>query len=120
VVAPIAGVVCDIGYRGGDVVDDEKKLLSILDDQQMYVEVSVPELLIKDIAIGSSAQFIPVAYDHFLPFADRKEYTGKVTDISRLVVTQGSERVFTVKVALDNPDQYLVPNLSGKVKFFKK
>jgi len=36
------------------------------------------------------------------------------------VVTQGSERVFTVKVALDHPDQYLVPNLSGKVKFLKK
>jgi|GEM_PF-1711566 len=120
VVAPIAGVVCDIGYRGGDVVDDEKKLLSILDDQQLYVEASVPELLIKDITIGSSARFFPVAYDHFLPLANRKEYTGKVTDISRMVVTQGSERVFTVKVALDNPDQYLVPNLSGQVKFFKK
>lgn len=120
VVAPMAGVVSEIGYRAGDVVDDEKKLLTILSDEQLYVHVHVPELLIRDITIGSSARFIPVAYDHFLPFADRKEYTGKVTDISRMVVAQGSERVFTVKVALDHPDQYLVPNLSGKVKFLKK
>lgn len=120
VVAPIAGVVCDIGYRGGDVVDDERKLLSILNDERMVVEVNVPELLIRDIAVGHKARFFPVAYDHFLPFANRKEYSGKVTDISRMVVTRGNERVFRVKVTLDNPDQYLVPNLSGKVEFLKE
>ncbi|HYH05121.1 MAG TPA: efflux RND transporter periplasmic adaptor subunit [Bacillota bacterium] len=112
IVAPMTGVVAELGYHDGDVLDDEKKILSILETDSIYLDVNVPEVLIKNIKVGASAVFTPV-------FDWHKKYRGQVQEISHLVITKDNETFFPVKVRLIDRDRYLVPYLNGKVKFLK-
>lgn len=106
------GIVCEIGYEAGDQVDDEKKILRILDLDSLIIEAAVAERLIKDVRIGAAVRIIPLA-------DPSRQYQGRVLNISRMAVVKNGETVFPVVIELVKKDDFLAPNLNVEIKIEK-
>jgi len=96
------GIVYDIGYTSGDLVDSTKKILSIMDLDTLYVEAEVSEEFIKDVKLGTMATIIPTA-------DKSKEYKGKVAFISNKAIVKNGETIVLIHISLDAPDEFLMP-----------
>lgn len=102
------GVVYDIGYQAGDLIDESKKLLSLLDLNTMMVEAEVPEEFIKDVNVGAEVEIIPAANKE-------KVYKGKVNRIARIAVQKNGETIIPVEISIENNDGFLMPNFNVDV-----
>lgn len=99
------GVIYDISYKSGDCIDLEKKALSIMNMDTMYIEASVPEELIKDVKIGAKVIFCPVA-------DKSKKYNGKIVKLAQKAVVNNGETNIPVEIAMDNKDDFLKPDFN--------
>ncbi len=102
------GIVYDIGYTAGDLIDSTKKMLSIMDLDTLYVEAEVSEEFIKDIKLNAVATIIPTA-------DKSKEYKGKVVFISNKALVKNGETIVPIHISLDSPDEFLMPNFNVDV-----
>jgi multidrug resistance efflux pump len=107
------GVVSDIGYKEGDIITEEKKIISIIDLDDLVVEVDIPEEFIKDVKLGASATIIPLANRD-------KKYQGKVIKIDNRALERGGETVIPAEISIDNKDEFLRPNFNVDVKIKRK
>ncbi len=115
--APADGVIQTIDLRPGDLVAAGQPVTTILEPDQIWVRVYVPETRLGLVHLGQRA-FIRV--DTF----PKREYTGKVVEIRpkgeytpRNVQTldQRMDQVFGVKVAID-PSPDLKPGMAATVR----
>jgi len=102
------GLVYDIGYLPGDVVDTEKKVLSILNLDSIFVQVDVAEDFIKDVNLNAQATIVLVA-------DKSKKYQGKVARISDKAIQKNGETTILVDIAVDNKDDFLLPDYNVDV-----
>lgn len=102
------GIVYDIGYATGDLVDSSKKILSIMDLDTLYVEAEISEEFIKDVKLNAVATIIPTA-------DKSKEYKGKVAFISNKAILKNGETIVPIHISLDSPDEFLMPNFNVDV-----
>lgn len=102
------GIIYDIGYTAGDLVDSSKKLLSIMDLDTLYVEAEISEEFIKDVKLNAVATIIPTA-------DKSKEYKGKVAFISNKALVKNGETIIPIHILLDSPDEFLMPNFNVDV-----
>ncbi len=116
VTSPLDAVVEAMELQPGDLVAPSAPVLSLLDDQRLWVRAYVPQNLVP-LHVG---QTLPVIVDSFPQ--DPRE--GTVIFISRLAeftpsnVQTPAERaklVFRIKVALDNADRMLLPGMSADI-----
>jgi len=93
--APRAGI---IGYRQaevGNMAQTGQKLLSIIDNSQIFVDCSVSEQDVGQIVLGTA---VNISVDSL-----GKSYTGKIVYNSPGM--DAKTQTFTIRIALDNPDQ---------------
>jgi len=102
------GLVYDIGYLPGDVVDPEKKILSILNLDSLFVQADVAEEFIKDVRLNAQATIGLVA-------DKSKNYQGRVVRISDKAIPKNGETIITVDIAIDNKDDFLRPDFNVDV-----
>jgi HlyD family secretion protein len=117
IVAPFSnGVVADLNYSPGDRTyddQDQPKILSVLDLNSLYVEVPVPENMIKYVNKGAEVELALIS-------DPRKKYRGTVSGISEMAVTRNGETLFPVEVRVLNRDGSLLPNLNVDARIRKK
>ncbi|MFZ5354676.1 MAG: efflux RND transporter periplasmic adaptor subunit [Bacillota bacterium] len=105
------GVVLDLGYQRGDVVNG-RKLLSIMNMDTVVVNADVPEEFISEVKLGAAADIILTA-------DKSKVYKGHVAAIASKAVQQGGETTVAVQIALENTDSFLVPGFNTDVNIYK-
>jgi len=105
------GIIYELGYKAGDIVDSDVKILSVLDLDTLVVKADVAEEFIKDVKLGARVEIIPVADKD-------RAYNGTVTSISRKAVEQNGETIIPVEISIDNKDSFLLPNFNVDVKIF--
>ena len=115
--SPVDGTIITRPVEVGQVVNAVSPLFVIIDLQNIYMKIYIPEQQIGKIRLGSEARIYVDAYRD-------KYFVGKVTKISDQAqftpknVETKEERVklvFAVEVALENPDGLLKPGMPGDV-----
>lgn len=105
------GIVYELGYKAGDTISSEVKIISVLNLDSLVVKADVAEEFIKDVKLGAKVEIIPVA-------DKSKAYTGKVTDIAQKATVKNGETIIPVEISIDNRDSFLFPNFNVDVKIF--
>ena len=115
--APVAGRIEVFDLRPGDLVAPNQPVASLLEPQQLWVRVYVPETRLGEVAVGQEAK---VRVDSF----PQRDFGGRVVEIRhraeylpRNVQTldQRSDQVFGVKVTLDAAPE-LKPGMAATVR----
>lgn len=107
------GLVRNLTLIPGDVFMANTKVMGLVDLDSLYVEAEIPEHLIKDVAVGSKVNLVPL-YD------TTKNYSGKVEKISGMGIVKNGETLVLVRVTIDNNDGAIRPNFNVDVQIQKK
>lgn len=110
-------LVCDmkraavesIKFNPGDSIAAGNIIANLLELDSLYVEVGIEEQSISQVHVGAKVQIIP-------EMDKTKFYTGKVSFVSSLASVKNNETVISIKVSIDNPDKFLLPNSNVKIK----
>lgn len=105
-------VISDLGYREGDIIGAQQKILSLLDLSSLYIVVNIDEEFIKDVQEGKSVTII-AKYDPTI------KVNGKVSRVSSQAVKQNGETVIPVEITIDNGSDKLLPNYNVDVEISK-
>jgi RND family efflux transporter MFP subunit len=117
--APIDGVVLEKLADPGELVTPQSfggtrgpstALLSLADPKDLQVEIDVNESDLAKITMGQRCRVSPEAYPD-------KIYGGRVAEIAPEANRQ--KGTLQIKVQIENPDQFLTPELNAKVEFLK-
>ncbi|MCX7708628.1 MAG: efflux RND transporter periplasmic adaptor subunit [Clostridia bacterium] len=103
------GVVYEIGYKQGDNVAHDKKVLSIMDLDTLIIEADVAEEFIKDVKPGAEVTIIPTA-------DKSKNFKGKVARISDKAVQKNGETNIMVEIAMEDKNDFIMPEFNVDVK----
>ncbi|WP_027393930.1 efflux RND transporter periplasmic adaptor subunit [Aquimarina latercula] len=107
VTAPFSGIVDDvIAEQGSVVAPGQTELIRIVNLNDMYIEIEVPETYISSIVKGKEAKV------HF-PILGTTIDT-KIRQVGNYI--NPNNRSFTVEVSVPNKDGIIKPNLTAKVK----
>lgn len=105
------GVVYEIGYKAGDIINASQKALSIMNLDGMIIRANVSEEFIKDVKTGLKVEIIPVA-------DKSKKYNGTVKMIASRALLQNGETVIPVEITIDDNDGFLMPEYNVDVEIF--
>jgi HlyD family secretion protein len=114
--SPLDGVVEAMELQPGDLVSPSAPVLSLLDDQHLWVRAYVPQNQV-GLQVGEKLQ---VVLDSF----PDKDLSGTVVFVARQAEftpsnvqtpEERSKLVFRIKVAVANPDHKLLPGMSADV-----
>lgn len=103
------GVVYELGYKQGDDVSSEKKILSVMDLDTLIIEADVAEEFIKDVKTGAEVTIIPLA-------DKSKSFKGKVARISDKAVQKNGETNILVDISIDEKNDFILPDFNVDVK----
>lgn len=107
ITAPFSGVVDDvIADPGQVVVPGQTPVIRLVNLSNMYVEASIPETYLKNIAIGTQVKVNLASID--------KNFTGTVRQVGNYI--NPNNRSFDIKIAIPNEDGLVKPNLIATVK----
>ncbi|MGY3791606.1 efflux RND transporter periplasmic adaptor subunit [uncultured Aquimarina sp.] len=107
VTAPFSGIVDDVITEQGSVVaPGQSQLIRIVNLDDMYIEVEVPESYISSIVKGKETKV------HFPVLG--KTIDTKIRQVGNYI--NPNNRSFTVEVAVPNKDGIIKPNLTAKVQ----
>ena len=107
-VAPFGGTIVSVDIAAGETVVPGRVVVTLGDLSMFQVETKdLSERDIPRVQIGQNATVYIEALD--------QEFSGKVTDISRVSSTVGGDVVFTVTVDLDQQPQGLLWGMSADV-----
>lgn len=95
--------VFDIDQAAGDILAANTKVLSLMDLDSLVVRAEVPEKYIADIKTGAAVVIVPRS-------DSSRQYQGKITRISGLPVAKEEEAFVPVDIAIENRDDFLLPN----------
>jgi HlyD family secretion protein len=118
VLAPAAATVEVLDVRPGDLIAPNTPVATLLESDQIYVRIYVPETELNKVALGQKAQ---VRVDPF----QKQTFDGVVEQINQQAeflprnVQTREERVhqmFGVKVRIDDPSRRVLPGMAADVK----
>ncbi len=104
--APRDGVLGTRDAEVGEFVTTNDKIVTLIDDSDIFVEIGVITRDIGKVKIGQNAK---VSVDTY-PDTDFK---GKVDNVSPVV--EGRTRTQTTKIRVDNPERLLLPGMFARV-----
>ena len=105
--APFSGVIDDIITEQGTVVGaGASQLLRIVNLDNMYIEVEVPEVYLSSIVPGKNVEV-------YFPVLDETLNT-KVDQASNFI--NPSNRTFKITIPIKNKEKLIKPNLTAKIK----
>jgi len=98
-------VITDISKTAGDGIDAGERIGKLHRLDSLEVEADVLEEFIRDVHIGTSVTFIPVA--------DRsRTYHGKVSFIAGTATHRNNETIIPIRVSIDDADEFLKPEFN--------
>ena len=110
IVSPVEGTVIsrniDVGQTVAASFQTPMLFLVAKDLTQMQVDASVSESDIGTVAVGQRASFTVEAYPN-------KVFWGRVAQIRRAPITVQNVVTYDVVIAVDNPDQLLLPGMTA-------
>jgi len=118
VVAPTAATVEVLDVRPGDLIGPNTPVATLLESDQIYVRIYVPETEINRVKIGDKAEVI-------VDSAGRQTFDGMVEQINQQAeflprnVQTREERVhqvFGVKVRINDSTRHVLPGMAADVK----
>jgi HlyD family secretion protein len=118
--SPINGVVLEKLVNPNELVVPQSfggprgpstALLAVADPKDLQVQIDVNEADLSKITLNQKCRVSPEAYPD-------KVYPGYVAEIAP--EANRSKGTLEIKVQIQNPDQFLTPELSAKVEFLKK
>lgn len=118
VLAPSAAIVEVLDIRPGDLIAPNTPIATLLESDQIYVRIYVPETELYKVKVGEKAE---VRVDPF----QKETFSGVVEQINQQAeflprnVQTREERVhqvFGVKVRIDDPSQRVLPGMAADVK----
>jgi HlyD family secretion protein len=111
--SPIKGIVIDRRVNAGQTVvarlDAPSLFLIARDLKRMEVWAAVPEADVGQVRKGQTAAVTVAAFP-------RDRFVGKVTGLRLNAVTDKNRVTYTVVIALDNPDEKLLPYMTAEVQ----
>lgn len=115
ITAPQNGYIENICVQEGDYLAAGSKVAAIAENENLQIEILVPENNISRIAIGQNVEITGTA------FPDQVFY-GNVSKIARNAVQryvgQAIETVIPVSISFSDPENILWPGFSAKVKIY--
>ncbi len=117
--SPIDGVILEKLARPNELVMPQSfgggrgpstALVALADPKDLQVEIDVNESDLSKIAMGQQCRVSPEAYPD-------KHYSGRVAEIAP--EADRSKGTLQIKVQIENPDQFLTPELTARVDFLK-
>ncbi len=117
--ASVDGVIDLINVNIGDIVTPNKPVIRLLDPEQIFVRIFVPEPKLGYLKIG---QPVNIRIDTFPEKSFPgyiKQIAGKGEFLPRNVQTreQREYQVFAIKVGIKNKDGLLKPGMTAEIKF---
>jgi multidrug efflux pump subunit AcrA (membrane-fusion protein) len=111
ITAPFDGVVADVNVKAGEQVGIETRIVSVADFSQWIIKTTdLTELEVVKLSTGQSATFVPDALPDLT-------LTGTVTEISQAYIQQGGDILYTVRIAVKNPDPRLKWGMTVEATF---
>jgi multidrug efflux pump subunit AcrA (membrane-fusion protein) len=99
--APFDGTVAEVNVKVGEQVGPETRAVSLADFSQWITETTdLTELEVVKISLGQTVKLVPDALPDLI-------LSGKVTEISQAYTQQGGDILYTVRVAVKDPDPRL-------------
>jgi HlyD family secretion protein len=118
VLAPSAATVEVLDVRPGDLIAPNTPVATLLESDQIYVRIYVPETEISRVRVGDRAE---VTVDS----AGRKTFAGVIEQINQQAeflprnvqtVEERVHQVFGVKVRIDDSTRHVLPGMAADVK----
>ncbi|OPJ59331.1 efflux RND transporter periplasmic adaptor subunit [Clostridium oryzae] len=103
------GIISDIGYKDGDLLNLQQKFMTITDSKSLYIQANVDEEFIKDVKDGADATIIPT-------FDSSAKLKGEVKKIYNTAITQNGQTYVPVTIKIDNNNLKLLPNYNVDVE----
>jgi multidrug efflux pump subunit AcrA (membrane-fusion protein) len=101
ITAPFDGVVADVNVKVGEQVTPDTRAVSVADFSQWIVETTdLTELEVVKLSVGQPVKLVPDA----LP---DETLNGTISEISQAYTQQGGDILYTVRIAIKNPDPRL-------------
>jgi multidrug efflux pump subunit AcrA (membrane-fusion protein) len=111
ITAPFDGVVADVNVKVGEQVGPETRVISVADFSQWIVKTTdLTELEVVKLNAGQTVKLVPDA----LPDLALK---GTVTEISQAYTQQGGDILYTVQIAVKDPDPRLKWGMTVEATF---
>lgn len=102
------GVIYDISYTVGNTTSPSIKAFTIGNLENLTIEANIVEEFINEIEIGANVSIVPIA--------DRsRSYSGRIVDVSRMAFVKNGETVIPIRISIDNPDDFIMPNFNVDV-----
>ncbi|MFH1037941.1 MAG: efflux RND transporter periplasmic adaptor subunit [PVC group bacterium] len=105
--SPLTGLVSRRYKEPGELSDEGKPILEIVDITGVEAHCPVSEMLIREVRIGQTAFVYPDAYPGRI-------WEAKIDTVNP--TAQGSSRLFTVKIKIPNPEGLLMPGMYARVE----
>lgn len=115
--APFSGVVVSLNAEVGEIVSPisagggytRTGIATIVDLHRLEVEVEIPEQKLSSVMLGQLVRLDFKALEN-------DQYSGLVKRISPWI---SQSRTVMIKIALQNPDEVIFPNMSAQASFIK-
>ncbi len=105
--SPIRGKIVEINVSPGEMVDQTKDMMIILDPRIMWVDADIFEKDIAKIRLGQKVEINVPAYPE-------KTFLGKISYIGD--VLKDETRTITVRTEVENPDLLLKPGMFASLR----
>lgn len=109
--SPIKGVVSAVRTEEGEIISPGQPIITVIDIDQLYLEVSVTAATMSSLKVGDQVQIIPEAIKD-------EEFTAKIDTISP--EADPASKNFPVKILVDNPAHKIKPGMFADVIFSVK
>jgi multidrug resistance efflux pump len=106
-----SGLVKNIKFVPGSIIQEGSALLDIVDLDSMVVVADVDESFIKDVELGATARISPLANR-------TKSYTGHVSRISDMAIVKNGQTFIQVEITVDNNDGFLKLDYNADIILF--
>lgn len=104
-------IVYENKYTPGDIALAGNTILNLMNNSSIYVEVDIEEQSISGVSEN--------ALVHIVPESDKSRfYTGNISFKSAIASQKNGETMITVRISIDDADDFLIPNANVKVKIF--
>lgn len=115
----VDGLVELINVNVGDIIAPNRSVVKLLDPEQVFVRIYVPEPQLGYLKIGQEVGILIDTFEEKAFPGNIKQIAGKGEFLPRNVQTreQREYQVFAVKIAIKNKDGKLKPGMTAEVKF---
>jgi HlyD family secretion protein len=117
--SPIDGIIQNINYSEGEIINQNSSLITIINQDKLFLNIYVAQKYLKDISIGKKVYFEDEfignkTYGQISFISDKAEFTPKNVESKE----NKQEMIFKIKIDIINPQNikpgmYITVNLNG-------